>query len=135
MCCLSIGCYTQVLVTQLLRLLTHLLLGVWAMMAFSLKLPKLGSINQMVRVGGIVTVVMATQTLLWDGITLLSLVGARIKTFTLVSNLMERIVTQVNLIGTTFTNNHIHLRIQSSFNHLPTLLWREHNARTLSRLN
>ncbi len=59
---------------------------------FSLKLPKRGSINQMVMVGGIVTVVMATQTLRWDGIILLSLVGARIKTFMLVSNLMERIV-------------------------------------------
>ncbi len=60
-------------------------------MAFSLKLPKLGSIKQM----GLVTVVMAIKTLRWDGIILLSLVGARIKTFMLVSNIVERIAFQV----------------------------------------
>ena len=72
-------------VTQLKRLLTHLLIGVEAMV-FSLKLPKRGSMTSL----GLVTVVILTQTLRWDGIILLSLVGARIKTFMLVSKNMER---------------------------------------------
>jgi hypothetical protein len=70
---------------------------------------------------GIVTVVMATtQTLQWDGITLLSLVGARTKTFMLVSNLIVIIAIQ---FGKAFITNQIQLLMRSSFNHLPTLLW------------
>ncbi len=102
------------LVTQLLRLLTHLLIGV--AMAFSLKLPKLRSTTQM----GIVTVVMATtQTLQWVGIILLSLVGARIETFMLVSYLLERIAIQIP-IGKAFMNFHIQKVMRSSFIALPT---------------
>ena len=44
---------------------------------------------------GIVTIVMAIKTLRWDGIILLSLVGARIETFMLVSYLLERIAIQM----------------------------------------
>ncbi len=40
---------------------------------------------------GLVTFLMATQIKRWDGIILLSLVGARLKTFMLLSNLMELI--------------------------------------------
>ncbi len=57
---------------------------------------------------GLVTVVMAMQTLRWDGIILLSLVDARIKTFMLLLNLMERIAYQIT-IGKPFTKNHIQL--------------------------